>query len=282
MGFHAHPSLTYLGIELDTVLIELRLPRDKLTDLITTLHQWQDKKKCTKRDLLSLIGKLSFATKSILSGRIFLCRLIDISTTVSKLRHHISLNLDARLNLAWWQEFLPTWNGKYKILAPKVIPPPSLNLFTDASGQLGFGIHNGGHWISQLWPAEFKHYSIQWNELFPIYVTCLVWGQSLRGRKLLFNYDNQAVVEIWSAKNSKCSSIMSLLHRIFFLSAKYELSLNASHILGTDNSIADALSHSQMTRFFLLAPQADHVSTPLDSACMECLSARADYYVTKS
>ena len=65
-------------------------------------------------------------------------------------------------------------------------------------------------------------------------------GQSFRGRKLLFNCDNQAVVDIWSAKTSKCSSIMSLLRKIFFLSAKHKISLNVSHILGTDNGISDA------------------------------------------
>ena len=236
--------------------MELCLPQDKLADLMTTLHQWQDKKKSTKRDLLSLISKLSFATKIIPSGRIFLRRLNDLSTTVSKLHHRILINLDARLDLAWWQEFLPIWNGKYKIIDPKVIPTPSLNLFTDASGELGFQIYYEGHWVSQSWHDEFKHYSIQCKELFLSFVTCLVWGQSFRGRKLLFNCDNQAVVDIWSAKTSKFSSIMSLLQ-------KYEFSLNVNHILGTDNSIADAIFRSQMKRFFLLAPQADHVSTPL-------------------
>ena len=56
---------------------------------------------------------------------------------------------------------------------------------------------------------------------------------------------------------------MSLLRKISFLSSKYEFSSDVNHILGTDNSIADALSRSQMTHFVLLAPQADHVSTPL-------------------
>ena len=60
-----------------------------------------------KKELLSLIGKLSFAAKVILSGHTFVWCLIDLSTTVGKLDHHISLNKEATTDIGWWLEFLP-------------------------------------------------------------------------------------------------------------------------------------------------------------------------------
>ena len=68
-------------------------------------------KKTTKRDLLSLIGFLSFACRVVKPGRMFLRRLIDLSTSVSSNNFFISINAEARLDLQWWQEFLPEWNG---------------------------------------------------------------------------------------------------------------------------------------------------------------------------
>ncbi len=61
-------QLTYLGIEIDTQSMQIRLPNDKLTKLKQLLPLWQARKKCTKRNLLELIGVLSFATKVIRPG----------------------------------------------------------------------------------------------------------------------------------------------------------------------------------------------------------------------
>ena len=69
--------LTFLGIEIDTVALELRLPSDKLYKLRRQLKDWRGRKVCTKRELLSLIGVLSHACKVVRAGRTFLRRLID-------------------------------------------------------------------------------------------------------------------------------------------------------------------------------------------------------------
>ena len=57
--------LTYLGIIIDTNKMELRLPEEKLSEITALLHSFKMKKTIPKRDLLSLIGKLSFASKII-------------------------------------------------------------------------------------------------------------------------------------------------------------------------------------------------------------------------
>ena len=54
--------LVFLGIELESSKLELRLPGEKLTRLSRTVHEWQMKRSCTKKELLSLIGQLQHAT----------------------------------------------------------------------------------------------------------------------------------------------------------------------------------------------------------------------------
>ena len=84
-------QLVFLGIEIDSQTMGYRLPQDKLSSLSDAISEWKNRRKCLKRELLSLIGSLSFACCVIKPGRIFLHRLINLFTTVSKLSHHINL-----------------------------------------------------------------------------------------------------------------------------------------------------------------------------------------------
>ncbi|XP_048258604.1 uncharacterized protein LOC125384163 [Haliotis rufescens] len=80
-------TLEYLGINLDTNTMTASLPQDKLDRISALLHEFSQKKKCTKRELLSLLGHLSYACKVIIPGRSFISHLLDIAKSVKKLHH---------------------------------------------------------------------------------------------------------------------------------------------------------------------------------------------------
>ena len=91
--------LTFLGIEIDTVNLQLCLPLQKLTSLLELLRSWcapkshrSMQRSVCKRDLLSLIGHLNHAATVVRPGRTFIRSLIDASTTVKLLDHHIHLS----------------------------------------------------------------------------------------------------------------------------------------------------------------------------------------------
>ena len=56
-----HPStlLTVLGIELDSLLLQARLPQKKIDRIHTLLVSWSLKRHCTRKELESLIGMLA-------------------------------------------------------------------------------------------------------------------------------------------------------------------------------------------------------------------------------
>ena len=54
-------SLTFLGVLIDTMAMELCLPPKRLEQLAKTVNQWRLRKSCKKRDLLALIGQLQHA-----------------------------------------------------------------------------------------------------------------------------------------------------------------------------------------------------------------------------
>ena len=91
--------LTFLGIQINTISMEASITSERKQSLLSELQLLHTHHKCTKHELLSLIGKLSFACKVLPAGRIFLRRLIDLSTKVQKMHHHIRLIADARLDL---------------------------------------------------------------------------------------------------------------------------------------------------------------------------------------
>ena len=61
-------ELQFMGITLDTIRMEARLPADKIDRIRTALQLFQSTKAITLRELQSLIGTLNFACKVIPPG----------------------------------------------------------------------------------------------------------------------------------------------------------------------------------------------------------------------
>ena len=95
-------------------------PTRELTALLEELSQFRllyaSHHRCTKRQLLSLIGKLAFACKAIPAGRIFLRRLLDTAHSWTALRSKSqslrtpsktwSSGSDSHLSGTVWHSFL--------------------------------------------------------------------------------------------------------------------------------------------------------------------------------
>ena len=105
---------------------------------------------CTKRQLLSLIGKLAFTCKVIPAGRILLCCLLDTAHSVDDLEHNIHIDSEAIQDIVWWQKFSSSWNGKGIFLESKWTPAHSLHLYMDASSMIGYGAYWNGAYGSVI------------------------------------------------------------------------------------------------------------------------------------
>ncbi len=64
-------EIVFLGMELDSEKLEIRLPQEKLDRLRQTLCEVRGMKACRKRQMLSVIGILSHACKAVRAGRSF-------------------------------------------------------------------------------------------------------------------------------------------------------------------------------------------------------------------
>lgn len=64
-------SITFLGLELDSAKMVIRLPEDKLVKLKDKLAYIANRKKVTLEELQSLIGFLNFVCAVVTPGRAF-------------------------------------------------------------------------------------------------------------------------------------------------------------------------------------------------------------------
>lgn len=260
-------SLTFLGIALDSVSQVASLPAEKLVSLraglAVFLHKHRSCLPATKRQLLSIIGKLAFAAKVIPAGRFFVRRLLDCAHSVPHLDQPLTISQDAALDMEWWHTFAAQWNGRAFFLDSMWLPSPNMQLYTDASSEVGLGAFWAGRWLQMRWTPLMRPESIQWKELFAILVACRAWGHLWRRKRLLVHCDNMTVVHIWRSGMARSPHLMPLLRDLFFVAASHNFHVNIEHIPGVDNAIADSLSRYQMPRFHTLAPQADVHPTPL-------------------
>ena len=191
--------LTYLGIEVDSVAFQLRLPQDKLGRLSATVEEWSSKKSCTKRDLSSLVGQLHHAASVVKPGRSFLRRMFDLLSRASKPHHHIKLTSGFRSDLAWWRTFLKSWNGVSMLSPAKArTQPPDAVVTSDASGKWGCGAFWKLTWFQFAWEKPLCNLSIAIQELIPIIVAAAIWGKHWKGYSVQCQSDNQAVVAVYS------------------------------------------------------------------------------------
>ena len=84
-------------------------------------------------------------------------------------------------------------------------------------------------------------------------------------------YDNAAVVAIVNSGRSRLDRAMHLRRCLSFFLARWDMMFVCSHIPGTDNCAADALSRNSLSSFQSLVPEAEADPTPIHEDLLQCL-----------
>ncbi|CAG2240910.1 unnamed protein product [Mytilus edulis] len=222
--------ITIYGIEVDSNIMECRLPQEKIEKIQAKLHEFSRRKKVTLRQLQSLIGLLNFACTVVCPGRAFLRRLIDLTIGVSHPCHYIRLTRESKADIGIWKSFIDHFNGKSVFYADKWLSSDSLSLYTDAAGSLGFAGVMGYKWFAMAWPKHLEHHQIATKEMFPIVLALELWGEHIQNTKVLFLSDNMAVVQIINKQTCKDIILMKLVRRLVAVALKYNILFKAKHI----------------------------------------------------
>jgi len=263
--------LPFLGIMLDTMAMEARLPEEKLHKLRNEVAEWVDRTDAKKREILSLVGSLQHATKVVRCGRAFVSRMYATAAKLRELHFHTRLNMEFRSDLCWWHTFLTDWNGLSLLRWDDRGWTPDHQIQTDASGAWGCGSFWEGQWFQWAWPPQWTHLNIMVKELTPIVLSCAVWGNQLSGKQVLFECDNSSVVMAVNQHYTREPEAMRLLRCLWFFVAYFDIDIKCRHIAGVDNHTADHLSRNNLHAFFRLHPQGLHQPTSLPQPLVQML-----------
>ncbi|KAK3084124.1 hypothetical protein FSP39_008557 [Pinctada imbricata] len=270
--------LAFLGLEIDTNLMCVRIPDDKLNKLKEELSRMLNKKKTTLKELQSLTGLLNFCTRAIPAGRAFNRRFYDSMIGLSKFYHHVRINYEMKEDIRVWLMFLDFYNGYTHYDTPEWSESRDLRLFTDSAGnsKLGCGAIFQSRWAFLKWPEHWHKTNIMKDitflEFIPIVMAFHIWGNDLANQRILLNTDNSALVAIINKKTSKSKRVMSLVRHFVLHSLLHNIQSKAIHVPGKKNSIADSLSRQEWRRFRRNFPQADETPCTVPTSLLDLIS----------
>ncbi len=245
--------LVFLGVLIDTRAMLLELPAPKLAELSKLLDQVAAQRRISKRQLLTLIGKLSWAARVVRGGRTFVRRLIDTSLRLRRPGHRIRTRGSFMLDISFWRDFLSTFNGKALLITDRIT-----ELSTDAC-PIAWGAVYKGDWAYGTWAADqaaATELPINQKELLALLFAARRWGSDWRESQVIWHTDNICAATWVNKGTSRDPAIMTALRELFWLSVTCNFHILARYLPGTENWASDAVSR-------LHEPQMHHSWLPL-------------------
>ena len=266
LGFHVAyeklgcPSkcVTYLGIIIDSVRMELRLPGAKLHKLIELIKSIEVQKRVSKKNLESLGGLLSHCAHIVKGGRIFCKNVYKLyKQLVNRNLRYIQLGDDVKKDLRWWKRFCVFFNGSRKIVKENYQYP----MVSDSSLK-GFAVYLGSDWAAGVWHDEdylklrsdcnhivskplledFETDNINVLELWPIVVGLKRWAHLFKDMSILVFTDNTQVMFMLINGSSVNETCCKWIREIFWITAIYNIEIIPKYINTRANLVADTLS----------------------------------------
>ena len=269
--------LTFLGLDIDTVNMLVRVPTEKLQKLQNALIALFKKKKTTLKELQEVTGLMSFCSKAIPSARAFIRRFYDSMTNIKETYHRIRVSNEMKEDIKVWLTFLHCFNGSSYFGDQNWINNVELALYTDSAGgvTLGCAALFKTSWVALQWPNEWHGKvilkDITFLELVPISLAFHVWGSELQNKRIVLYTDNMALVHVLNKKTSKSKRVMSLLRPMVLRAMIYDIQFKSVHIEGKHNTLVDLLSRQKWVQFHRLFPEADGCGLPIPRSFLQML-----------
>ena len=96
-------KMIFVGVLFDTIKMTLEISPGRLVEIRTLVSEWLKKTHATRKELQSLLGKLSFVSSCVGPGRIFVQRLLSFLRAIySEPKSRFELPEYIRGDLKWW------------------------------------------------------------------------------------------------------------------------------------------------------------------------------------
>ena len=234
--------IEFIGNLFDAVNMLIGITPSRKVELVQELAKWKFKQYTTRRQLESLVGKLQFVSNCVRPGRLFVSRLLDELKMMNRTQWY-RLSNQARKDIRWWHEFIPTFEGT-GILWLLDAQPTDSDIAVDACLQGAGGFAFNDEFYSVKFPEVFasQELKITHLELWAVIIAVRLWGESLTGRIVKIRTDNEAVSIIVNTGRSYDEYLQRQLRELVWWLAKYQFKIKTEHLSGRLNRLPDLLS----------------------------------------
>jgi len=234
----------FLGVLFDSCSQTMEVTRDRLVEISELIGSWLEKKKASKRQLQSLIGKLVFVTRCVFASRIFISRMLSTLRSLKFQSSIFYVSKEFRKDLFWWKRFLKEFNG-VTYIPDMDWKQPDLIISTDAC-LVGAGGWCGAEFFSTKFPLEIikKGFHINILEMLTMLVALKLWAKECSGMRLQFYCDNDMSVRLINSGKSRDVHMLGIIREIVYICSTKNIHIWAVHLPGVTNRKADFLSRA--------------------------------------
>lgn len=257
-------ELKFLGLRIDTLNNNLTLPEDKREKYLNDISKLLINKNPTMADLVQVAGKLVHVSSIHTNGWAHTQSLWNVlynenrEWTRKQLRNtHCHKTRQLNDDLQWWRETLTlpinrkiwmTPDGQLFLWdrhAAENRPDAAITISTDASDH-GWGATLGVLTIAGTWSRTHARQSINWRETKAVINALLEWT-CIRDRPVLVLTDNITAIAIINQRRPNMPHLITLAQHLTQLEQNRGIQLQACHLPGALNDLADALSRQKQT-----------------------------------
>ena len=236
-----------LGIEIDIVKRELRLPQDKIEKGIKAISKILARPTTSFKSIQKLHGYLNYCASIIPTGKAFLKPLSHLLRGSQK--GVVTVPSDILEDLCVWGEFLKCFNGKAMMYSSVWERDGAVCLETDSSGSWGCGAMFLQEYFAVQWPEGMPNTNLARLELYPIVLAVFVWAETMANQRLWILCDNEATVHILRKLKAEDGLTRGLVRQFALCCLRHNIYFRAEHVPGVGNKGPDALSRGLFQKF---------------------------------
>ena len=240
--------LKLLGIMVDTVLMEISIPLEKVRRIQEMLRRLLNSNECTRHQLQVILGHLNHAARCVQPARLFMRRLLELlrdCPITAHSRHPTARG--ARADASWWINYLAEWNGVSMILPSRWDSTETLTLYTDATLVMG-GAYFEGKWFQCEFPLALRDHPIAVKELYTLVLAVSTWADHMMLKKMALSVycDNMNSVVAFNNGGTRVPVMNALLRSLHSIAAFNRFAVHVNFVYGKENVLADRLSRGDV------------------------------------
>jgi hypothetical protein len=240
--------LVYLGFEIDTADMTIRVPKHKVLNLKSELRKFMRTEQPSARQVATVLGKLNAMADAIFPTRVHTGGLLHFQAFLRRKSWDATApkSQAAVEDVLWWKENISTMNGK------AIIPMPSdLQAGTDASdGQWGgwLRVGNKTHEFGGFFKAEHAKLHINLKELLAIKFLIESAQDLVKGKTISVGVDNTTAMAYANKLGGRKESLAEVAQSLWEVLQSRKSSIQVHYVPGDQNLLADFLSRNQDSR----------------------------------